>query len=113
MTHEMAAGHHQGDSLAALISAKGKNNMNLDFIVGTHLRVWKKATDMTLSKCVFHVKTLWCAQLNLFAFENILLWSEANIEMLSSTRTSLFICNCLVSACDGSQLANARVLTAM
>lgn len=35
MTHEMAAGHHEGGSLAALISAKGKDNMNLDFIAGT------------------------------------------------------------------------------
>lgn len=58
MTHETAAGHHQADSLAALISAKSSDNMNLDFIAGTHLKVWKKAyRDYTLKICI------WCKKL--------------------------------------------------
>lgn len=35
MTPDMAADHREGDSLAALISAKGRDNMNPDFIAGT------------------------------------------------------------------------------
>lgn len=54
ITHETAAGHHQGSSLAALISAKGRDDMSLDFIASAHLKesVEEGYRDHNLEVCI-------------------------------------------------------------
>lgn len=38
LSHEIAAAHHQGGSLSALVSAEGRDDMNLDSIACAHLK---------------------------------------------------------------------------
>lgn len=38
ITHKTAAGHHQGSSLAALVSAKGRHEPSLDFSARAHVK---------------------------------------------------------------------------